>query len=436
LAPGQVHDANATLIADAVRELGLVAVPLGIAGDDEEALRRSLAEALDGCDAVLLSGGTSKGGGDLSYRVVEEAARVVVHGVALKPGKPLCLAEHEGRPVAVLPGFPTSAIFTFHTFVAPVLRRLHGEVETRPGSRRARLPWRIPSERGRAEFTLVSLVRGRGDLLAVPMGKGSGSVTSFARADGFFEIPADTEFAEEGDEVEVTLISPDLRPADLVVIGSHCTGLDVILGDLAARGLTAKVIHVGSRGGLEAARRGACDIAPMHLFDAITGSYNTPFVEEGTRLQIGYGRRQGLAYRPEHASLLGEDGDPSDVPGALCAAAVDPDLRIANRNPASGTRQLIEHLLAGVDGRPPGWSTSYRTHNAVAAAVSQGRSDYGVCLEGVARAAGLCWRPLADERYDFLIPDERWDQPGVAAFREALGRESVRAGLCEKGFEP
>ncbi len=439
LAPGHVHDANATLLADAAREAGAEVNALGIVPDDRAALAARLEAALDAHDVVLLSGGTSKGGGDLSYRVVEERARIVVHGVALKPGKPLCLAAWHGKPVVVLPGFPTSAIFTFHAFVAPVLRRLAGRGDRAPSRTVARLPRRMTSEPGRAEFMLVCLTRGRDGLVAFPMGKGSGSVTTFARADGFFEVPASVEYVDPGAEVEVTLLGEGLQPADLVVVGSHCTGLDVVLEPLAARRLALKCLWVGSRGGVEAARLGACDVAPVHLYDRATGAYNVAFVPPGSRLLAGYGRRQGLVYRAEHENALGPAGVAEGADDALCRAAKTKGLVMANRNPASGTRALIEDLLAGAlegDARPAGWATGYTTHAAVAAAIAQGRADFGVALETVARAAGLCWRPLKDERYDFLVPEDRWDAPAVVAFRTALADPKVRDRLVKAGFSP
>jgi putative molybdopterin biosynthesis protein len=434
LAPGQVHDANATLVVDAVREIGAQAESLGIVGDDETRMTAALLDALDRYDVVLLSGGTSKGEGDVTQRAVAAHCDVAAHGVALKPGKPLCLAAKGGKAVAILPGFPTSAIFTFHAFVAPVLRRRLGLRERARATVHARLPRRTTSEGGRAEFNLVGLVRGRDGLVAFPLGKGSGSVTTFAKADGFFEVPADTEYVDAGELVEVTLLGRDVEPADLVVVGSHCIGLDLIVGRLAADGLAVKTLSVGSGGGLDAARHGACDVAPVHLYDGATGTYNTVHASESLRLLRGYGRRQGLAYRPADAARFGADGMAEGAIDAVRRAAADPALRLANRNPSSGTHALVVRLLG--DGvRPPGWHTAYRTHGGVASAVAAGRADWGVCLERSARAAGLAWRPLEDEQYDFLVPVERWDAPGVQALRHALAHPATRAALRDLGFD-
>src|SRR5205085_2000989 len=206
--------------------------------------RRAIAES----NIVLLSGGTSKGAGDLCYRVVSELDRpgIVAHGVALKPGKPICLAVTDGKPVVVLPGFPTSAIFTFHEFVAPVIRALAGRTEDAPERVAARLPFAVSSEIGRTEYVLVRLTTDdAGALVAYPIGKGSGSVTTFSHADGFFVIDKAVEQLDAREQVVVSAIGgARARACDLTIIGSHCVGLDVIVGRLRARGVRAKLIAV------------------------------------------------------------------------------------------------------------------------------------------------------------------------------------------------
>ncbi|MFN9210842.1 MAG: molybdopterin-binding protein, partial [Betaproteobacteria bacterium] len=363
LPPGAVYDSNAAILAAAVEELGGEPVMLGIVRDDEAALRAALARALRE-DAVVLSGGTSKGVGDLSYRVVAGLGEpgIVAHGVALKPGKPVCLAVVQGRPVAILPGFPTSAVFTFHEFVAPVLRAWAGLPAERRATLRARVPLRINSERGRTEYMLVGMIEGPSGWLAYPMGKGSGSVTTFSAADGFFAIDRHTEIVDAGTEVEVQLLSAGLRLADLVCIGSHCTGLDALVGELMRAGWTAKTLHVGSMGGVHAARRGECDIAGVHLMDPATGTYNRHLLTPELELVPGYGRMQGIVYRPGDPRFAGRD-----VAGAVAAALADADCTLVNRNAGSGTRVLIDRLLDGR--RPAGCGVQTKSHNAVAAAV-------------------------------------------------------------------
>jgi putative molybdopterin biosynthesis protein len=496
LGPGQIYDSNATMLADAVRENGGEPTLFGIVADNAEVLRSALQRALS-WDMVLLSGGTSKGAGDLCYRVVSELGKpgILVHGVSLKPGKPLCLAVIDRTPVVILPGFPTSALFTFREFVAPVIRLWAGLPEQEPATLPARLPVRLHSERGRTEYVLVNLVEWlppSGDVVragsadsgqppsaeatagaqtgtrpatisnprskdvasgpispaipdatmqsvsdaassspvryaAYPLGKGSGSVTAFSRADGFVIIPKGCEMLEAGEIVTVHLMGRQLRPADLVVIGSHCVGLDYLLSQLHARGFRTKMLAVGSLAGLTAARRGECDLAGIHLFDPASGEYNRPFVTGDLYLLPGYGRLQGIAYRPGDPRFEGKS-----AAEAVRAALADPECLLVNRNAGSGTRILIDRLLQGA--RPPGYANEARSHHAVAAAIAQGRADWGVCIGHVAQDHGLAFIPLQQEWFDFVVPRQRWSRPAVVAFRQLLADPAIRQALQAFGF--
>jgi putative molybdopterin biosynthesis protein len=430
--PGQVYDSNAAVLAAAVQELGCTPLLLGIVPDDTVRLEATLQRALAEGDAVLLSGGTSKGAGDLAAEVGGRLRDpgVVVHGVALKPGKPLCLAVSEGKPVAILPGFPTSAIFTFHEFMAPVLRAMAGQPATRQHNARATLPMRIGSERGRTEYVLVSLMRmPDGSLAAYPTAKGSGAVTAFAQADGFFAVPANTETVAAGTEVSVRLIGTGLEAADLVAIGSHCVGLDRLIGVLESEGLRVKALNVGSSGGLMAAKRGECDLAGIHLMDPESGIYNTPYLTDGLTLVPGYRRMQGVVFRHDNPRFR----DCHSVAGAMTAAG-DADCLMVNRNAGSGTRILIDKLLNGA--RPAGYMHQAKSHNAVAVAVAQDRADWGLAIDTVAKQYGLGFLPLQAEQYDFVIPASRADRPAVRRFVELLRSETGQRILRDLGFEP
>jgi putative molybdopterin biosynthesis protein len=432
LRAGQIYDSNAVILADAVRECGGEPLLLGIVADDLEAVRATLRRALAEADVVLLSGGTSKGPGDLNVRALAEVLEppgVLAHGVALKPGKPLCLAVSGSTAVVVLPGFPTSAIFTFHEFVAPVVRALSGNSSERLPHTRARLPVKMTSDPGRTEYVLVRLVEGLdGAPVAYPIGKGSGSVTTWSQADGFFVIPARVERLDEGELVEVSAVGGGPpRPVDLVVIGSHCLGVDVLLGELRRRGLSSKQVAVGSEGGLAAVRRGECDVAGVHLFHRATGSYNAPFVTAGIELLSGYGRMQGVVHRPDDPRFTGKTAQ-----GAVRDAIASAEMVMINRNRGSGTRALYDGLLG--DARPPGHAVEASSHHAIAAAVAQGRADWGIAIDVVARARGLGFLPLAEERFDFLISTARRHRPGVKAFVDVLSDPQVRARLGARGF--
>jgi putative molybdopterin biosynthesis protein len=431
LRPGGVYDSNGAILAAAIAEAGGKPMRFGAFPDDASALENAVRRALAECDMVVLSGGTSKGAGDLSHRVVSQLGKpgILVHGVALKPGKPLCLAVTDGKPIAVLPGFPTSAIFTFHAFVAPVIRARAGLPPEAAAGIEARVPQRIASEMGRKEFVLVSLVAGEHGAVAFPSTKGSGAVTSFSQADGFIEIDALASALDAGTSAHVTLIGDAARAPDVVIMGSHDIALDVVVGALAERGFSARTIAVGSQGGVAAAERGQCDVAPVHLVDPATGVYNKHLLSPGLSLVEGWRRMQGILFRPGDARFEGKSAE-----NAAHAALGDTDCLMVNRNAGSGTRVLVDKLLAGA--RPPGYANQPRSHNAVAAAIAQGRADWGVAIEPVARMYGLGFLPLAPEHYDFIVVDSRRDRPAVQAFLAALTDAATRERIRALGMQP
>ncbi|RWP34168.1 molybdopterin biosynthesis protein [Mesorhizobium sp.] len=429
LRPAGIYDANGAIVSAAITENGGQASFLGAYPDDEATLEAAMREALAAHDVLIVSGGTSKGAGDVSHRIVDRlgAPGIVAHGMALKPGKPLCLAVCDGKPVVVLPGFPTSAMFTFHDMIVPVLRRMAGLPPRTEAKLAAKVPLRIQSELGRTEFVMVSLVEGEQGLVAYPIGKGSGAITSFAQADGFISIEALADNMPAGSEASVTLFTPHVRVPDLVVIGSNCTGLDLVVGILFRVGLTVRSIAVGSLGGLAAAKRGECDIAPIHLFDTKTQSYNAPFLSEGLELVQGWRRMQGIVYRPSDVRFQGTDPEE-----AVRAALADPNCMMVNRNQGSGTRILIDQLLGPA--RPDGYWNQPRSHNAVAAAVAQNRADWGVTIAPVAGSAGLGFIALKEEHYDFALVSARKQRPAVQAFLAALASPEFNEGIKRMGF--
>ncbi|TIL40123.1 molybdopterin biosynthesis protein [Mesorhizobium sp.] len=429
LRPAGIYDANGAIVSAAITENGGQASFLGAYPDDEATLEAAMREALAAHDVLIVSGGTSKGAGDVSHHIVDRlgAPGIVAHGVALKPGKPLCLAVCDNKPVIVLPGFPTSAMFTFHDMIVPVLRRMAGLPPRTEAKVAAKVPLRIQSELGRTEFVMVSLVEGEQGLVAYPTGKGSGAITSFAQADGFISIEALADNMPAGSEASVTLFTPHVRVPDLVVIGSNCTGLDLVVGILFRAGMTVRSIAVGSLGGLAAARRGECDIAPIHLFDTKTQSYNAPFLSEGLELVQGWRRMQGIVYRPSDVRFQGTDPEE-----AVRAALADPNCMMVNRNQGSGTRILIDQLLGPA--RPDGYWNQPRSHNAVAAAVAQNRADWGVTIAPVAGSAGLGFIALKEEHYDFALVSARKQRPAVQAFLAALASPEFNEGIERMGF--
>jgi putative molybdopterin biosynthesis protein len=434
IAPGEpmeaamVYDSNARILADAVRECGGEPVYQGIVRDDEDALQAIVDKSLAECDVVLLSGGTSKGEGDLCCNVIEKLndPGIVAHGVALKPGKPICLAGSGGKPIVILPGFPTSAIFTFHEFVAPVIRLLAGGTIKSPTTVAAKMAVKVNSEIGRTEFLLVGLVEADEALVAYPMGKGSGSVTTFSHADGFVTIDRHHEIVEANEDIDVTLLGRNLQIADLVIIGSHCTGLDLLLGELQRQGISSKLISVGSTAGVAAARRGECDIAPCHLLDPATGIYNESLVDESLQLVKGYRRTQGIVFRKGDTRFENQS-----LENVFEVIASNSSLRMVNRNAGSGTRILIDDLLQEL--RPAGYSFLSRSHHAVATTIKHATADWGIAIESVVDDE-LGFLALSDEEYDFFIPVSRRHKPAVEKFMAILGSESFRSQLAAAGL--
>jgi putative molybdopterin biosynthesis protein len=272
----------------------------------------------------------------------------------------LCLGAIGRTPLVILPGFPTSATVTFHEFVQPLVRAMAGlnreEQQTIPG----RAAVRVNSRKGQLEYVLVHVVRGPAGYTAYPIGKGSGSMTTFSQADGFLKIPTNQEMLGKDEAVQVHLLSRDVRLADVTIIGSHCVGLDYLVNCLKRQGVQGKIINVGSTAGLQAARRGEADITGMHLLDEETDAYNRPFIKAGDGLALvrGYVRRQGLLYRP------GDDwAQPPTFEHLVGQAATQGKLVLINRNRGSGTRILFDmclrdlrpvalHVLRQADGKP------------------------------------------------------------------------------------
>lgn len=481
---GKVHDCNQTMLADSCAEIGAEVLRLGILGDDLDSLVAALRGAIDThrADLIILSGGTSKGAGDLCVRALaslpgpssptsrsSKDPPIVVHGVAIKPGKPLCLAAsttlREGRevvlPLAILPGFPTSALFTFHEFVAPLLRALCGLRERPQRLLRARLPLPLRSERGRREYALVQLIADvdsdspdAAPPIALPLGKGSGSVTAFARADGFIAIPEQLERLDAGSSVDIKPIDAEHELWDLLIVGSHCTGLERIAERLHRMGVRVHLIAKGSMGGLQAVSTGLCDIAPIHLCAPRSGVYNRSFVPDGASLSRGYGRMQGFLSRPgdpRFASLnklaITSSRSHAEQPEfKLPAAVFEPATIMVNRNRGSGTRVLLDFLLdkananankkkeANGEGlrRPRGYHHEARSHQGVAACITQGRADWGIAIQSV--RSGLDFAPIKAERYDFVIADKRRQRPAVRRFLSCLNDPELRAELAADGF--
>ncbi len=429
---GKIYDVNTYTVSSSVRECGGEPVILGPVRDDPELVKKALLEALERCDLVLTSGSTSAGAGDFMYRFLDGLGEpgVLAHGLSFKPGKPTVIALVGNKPVIGLPGYPTSCLMVFNTLVRPILLAMAGRGEEEKRELDAIVARRIYSARGRRELLPVYVVEDEGRYLVYDVGLGSGAVSSFGLSDGYITIPEEVELVEEGGRVRVRLFGSELKPSELVIIGSHCVGIDLLLGLMDLR--SYKVINVGSMGGLKAVERGEADLAGVHLLDEKTGEYNIPFVKRfgliGKAVLVrGYLREQGILVRK---------GNPRGIKGIEDLL----EATIINRNKGSGTRILLDLLLKEacerkglkfeeVKGRIKGYNVEAKTHSAVASAVASGRADAGLAIRSVAKLYGLDFIKVADEHYDFLIPKRKMGKKSVRKFIEALGSEEFKREL-------
>ncbi len=427
---GKIYDVNSVMLSLAVEECGGEVVLNLTSKDSFEEIEKAIREGVSRADIVITSGGTSAGEGDAVYRVLDSIGEVLVHGIAIKPGKPAVFAIVDGKPVFGLPGYPTSAFMIFEKFVAPVLRK-YGRERRKV---RAMLATRVASSHGRREFHPVCLVESpEFGYSAYPLsGNYSAMVSKLYQADGFIEIPEEVAFLEPG-EVEVTLFST-VRVADLTIIGSHCVGVDLLLR-LAK--INAKTVNAGSTGGLLAVRRGEADLAGTHLLDE-SGEYNLPVMRrlglKGAVLVKGYLREQGLIVRK---------GNPKKI--KWFDDMLREDVKIINRNPGSGTRVLLDMHLREVAERRgmkfeevvkkvKGYTVEAKTHNAVGVAVLMGKADVGLGIKSVADFYGLDFIPVRAEEYDFAVRKDRMEKESVKKFLETLkseefGRELEKLGM-------
>ena len=433
---GKIYDVNTYTICAGIIENGGEPIPLGIARDDESEIRSMILRGLELADMVILSGGTSAGVGDKIYRILGELGEILAHGIAVKPGKPTVLAIVDDKPVIGLPGYPTSALMIFELIVAPLIRLMAGLQKEEYKSIKARIPIRYISAMGRREFLPVNIVKSEGGFVAYPFVDYSGAISTLAEADGFVEIPENKFILEENEEVEVRLFG-DIKVADLMIIGSHCIGVDVLVDILQKRGILAKVINVGSTGGIMAIKRGEADIAGVHLLDPYTGMYNIPYLlKYGLKGQAvlvrGYIREQGL---------IVAKGNPKKIEGI--EDLLRSDVTFINRNAGSGTRILLDMYLKkiaedrglsfdDIKRSIKGYDVEAKSHTAVAIAVLMGKADVGLGIRAVAERYGLDFIPIKPEEYDFVIRKDRLNKDAVKEFIKVLRSDEFKDALERK----
>ena len=408
-AAGEIVEFNSIMLAGLVDEWGGRAARLASVPDDFDRLRDALLEAVRRSDIVIINAGSSAGSEDHTAQLVEEMGELIVHGVAYRPGHPVVLGIVKGTPVLGIPGYPVSAVLTCELFVKPLVELRLG-VQTQPRRRvEATMARKVVSPMGEDEHVRVALGRVGQRMVATPIQRGAGVITSLVRADGLLTVPRLSEGVEAGSMVEVELLRPEEEiERKIVATGSHDLTLD-LLASLLRRtdpGLTLSSSNVGSLGGLMALNRGEAHLAGSHLLDEETGEYNVTFVRrylEGRDVVILHlvGRTQGL---------MVPTGNPLGI--ASLEDLFRDGVSFVNRQRGSGTRVLLDYKLKQLNQHPDGivgYEREEYTHLAVAAAVAAGRADTGLGILSAARSMGLDFVPMLNERYDLVIPAQFYD---------------------------
>ena len=431
--PGQILEFNGAIFSAMVREWGAEPKLYPTVPDKFDLIEAALGKAAEECDMVLLNAGSSAGREDYSAAAIGALGQVFCHGLAMKPGKPAILGAIGKKPVLGVPGYPVSGILVIEELLRPVVDRWFHRCPAPRPTALATLTRPVVSGLKYEEFVRVRMGYVGDKLMASPLNRGAGVVSSFMKADGILRIPQGREGYEAGDQVEIRLLCPLQKLKNtLVVIGSHDPLLDEVgnLLHMADPGLYMSSSHVGSMGGIMAVRRGEAHAAGCHLLDTETGRYNISFLRKyfprgGVKLIRCVGRNQGLMVAA---------GNPLGI--RAFADIARPGLRYVNRQKGSGTRILADYLCKE-NGLAPesiyGYDREELTHTSVAAQIAGGSADAGMGIYSAAKLYGLDFLPICVEEYDLLIPDGAYDTPLVRRLLEVLKSDAFRSKLMDMG---
>ncbi len=425
---GSIIESNSRMFENMVTAAGGVGHRFPPIIDDYEQIKAKVSDAVDKYDMVIINAGSSAGTEDYTVHVLRELGEVVVHGVSIKPGKPVILAVVRGKPVIGLPGYPVSAYIGFENFVTPVIQMMGKRPEQLTEKLEAHISKRLVSSLKHKEYVRVKVGKVDDKFVAAPLARGAGAAMSLVRADGFCVIEQSSEGVEAGEKVDIELYrSKGEIENTVVVIGSHDLILDVMADIMPNeyKDMHVTSTHVGSMGGLMALRRGEAHLAPIHLLDESTGEYNVSYIKkmfkEPMALIKGVHRIQGI---------LVKKGNPLGI--SSISDLTKEGVRYVNRQRGAGTRVLFDYKVkeAGIDPVSiNGYDREMATHMAVAAAVASDGADAGMGILSAAKAMGLDFIEVAPEEYDFAIPARHLGLPHVKAFIDILKSEGFRNRL-------
>ena len=424
---GDIIESNSTIFKGMLGEIDVDAKIYPITADKKDLIRSAVEKALAECDIVLISAGSSAGRDDYTSEIISSLGKVLVHGVAVKPGKPAVLGEVLGKPVIGLPGYPVSAIVIMDEIVSEVAAMYYGKSKPRRETVKAVLAKKIVSSLKYSEYVRVSLGEINGKLSASPLARGAGVITSFTKADGVLIVPQNCEGIEAGEEVEIRLHAPlSAIKNTLIVTGSHDPLIDEVADFLSKQGAPFRVCstHVGSMGAIYAVRDGLAHMGGIHLLDTETGVYNESYLKkylpEGNATAVkGVGRVQGLMVKKGNPLGIKDFKDIKNV-------------RYVNRQRGAGTRILCDYLLERNSLTPSdidGYNNEEFTHTAVAALIAAGNADAGLGIYSAAKMYGLDFIPICNETYEFLVDKKYLDNPMVKAFLDVLYSEDFQNRL-------